>query len=357
MIGVYIHIPFCNSICSYCDFAKVYYNKKYIDKYLTSLEDEIKLRYKNEVIKSIYIGGGTPSSLDYNELKRLLEITKIFNKDNDIEFTIECNVESVSVDKLKLFKKYGINRLSIGVESFDKDIINILNRSHTKEEAIEKIKLCKKYFDNINIDLMYGITGDINKVKKDIDIFLSLDITHLSIYSLIIEDNTMLKINNYKNIDEDIEYYMYNYIENKLRDYHHYEISNYAKAGYESIHNLNYWNNGNYYGFGLSSVSYLNNYRITNTRNLNKYINGNYLDNKIYEDKKINMDNKIMLGLRKIDGINILDFNNEFDVNIFDIYNIYPLINDGCLKLDNNYLYIDHKYIYLSNEILIKILY
>ena len=354
---IYIHIPFCTSICSYCDFPKVLYNKTYINNYLDNLEKEIKKRYKNETVKSIFIGGGTPTSLSISELKRLFNIIKIFKLDNNYEFTIESNIESLSIDKIKLLKEHGINRVSLGVQSFNKDILKDLGRKHRKEDIKKIVNLLKNNsINNISIDLIYGVNNDINIVKEDIDLFLSLDIPHISCYSLIIENNTIYGINNREYIDEDIEYKMYNYIEDKLKNngYNHYEVSNYARPGYKSIHNINYWNNGSYYGFGLGAVSYINNYRITNTKNLTKYLKGEYLKDQIYENKEIRISNSLILGLRKVSGINIDSFNKEYNINILDLYNIKDLIKEEKLLINNNRLYINPKYFYLSNDILLN---
>lgn len=354
---IYIHIPFCDCICSYCDFCKILYNNKYIDNYLDNLEKEIRYRYKNELIKSIYIGGGTPSSLSYQELERLFNIIKIFKLDSNYEFTIECNVNNLDINKIKLFKDNGVNRVSLGVQSFNKEILTILNRSHIYKEVYNVINNLKNNnINNINIDLIYGVNDDIDIVKKDIDYFLSLDIPHISCYSLIIEDNTLLKINNYQNIDEDIEYEMYKYIENKLTSngYIHYEISNYAKEGYQSTHNINYWDNGSYYGFGLGSVSYIDNYRISNTKNISKYNKGIYISNREYEDMNTNMSNDMILGLRKIKGVSISKFYNKYKKDIREVFDIDDLINNKILIIDNDNMYIDSKYIYLSNQVLIR---
>lgn len=357
-MSIYIHIPFCNSICTYCDFCKILYNKKYINDYLDNLEKEIKVRYKSEIVNTIFIGGGTPSSLDDEELIRLMNIIEIFKLNDNYEFTVECNIESITENKLKIMKKYGVNRISIGVESFDNSIIKLLGRNHTKKDVYNKMGIVKRYFSNINIDLIYAAYDDINILKSDIDCFLKLDIPHISTYSLIIEDNTMLKINGMKNIDEDIDYEMYKYIEDALEknNYIHYEISNYAKNGYQSKHNLVYWNNEEYYGFGLSSTSYINNERITNTKNLRKYLNGEYLDTSVYEDKNIRMENEIMLGLRKLDGIDLDRFKEKFNVSLEDIYNIDNLISEGYLVKEDNYIKINKKYMYISNEIIVRIL-
>lgn len=358
MISVYIHIPFCSNICSYCDFSKMYYNKNYVEKYLEVLEQEIKERYNGDLVKTLYIGGGTPTSLNIKELEILFKIINIFNLDKDCEFTIEANVENLDLEKIKLFKDNKVNRVSLGVQTFNKDNLVYLNRKHTKENVFNTIKLLKENnITNINIDIIYGIDNDIDKVKKDIEYFLELDIPHISCYSLIIEDNTSLKNNNTNYIDEDIEYEMYKYIENTLEKegYIHYEISNYAKKGYKSKHNLVYWDNEYYYGFGLSSVSYIDNYRITNTRNLTKYLNGVYVLSKDYEDIEMRIDNEIMLGLRKTEGINLTKFKNKYNKDLEDIYDINVLLEDNYLIKENNYLKINKEYIYLSNSVLLKL--
>ena len=357
MLGVYIHIPFCKNICNYCDFCKVYYRTGYVSKYLESLEIEIKNRYKNELIDTIYIGGGTPSSLNIDELRRLFDIVKILKLKDEYEFTIECNIENIDEEKLKLFKEYGVNRLSFGVESFDDEILRILGRYHKKEMVVKNINLSKKYFDNINIDLIYGVNNKIDIVKKDIDMFLQLDISHVSCYSLILEENTKLYIDKYEYINQDMDRLMFDYINDKLvsNGYNHYEISNYAKEGYESKHNINYWLNGNYYGFGLSAVSYLNDYRISNTKNMNKYLNCNYISNSDYENENIRKENDLILGLRLIGGINYNLFNDKYNDNLLDKNIIKELINDELLEVDNEYLRCNYKYIYLLNDILVKI--
>lgn len=358
MLGVYIHIPFCKKICTYCDFCKMYYNKKYIIPYLDNLKKEITIRYQNELVNTIYIGGGTPSCLDNLELDYLLNILSIFKLSKDYEYTIECNIEDINIEKLKIFKKYGINRLSIGIQSFNKNNIKKLGRGHNEKLVFDNISLVKKYFKNINIDLIYGINNNLDEVKEDIDKFLKLDIPHISCYSLIIEENTKLFINKQKYIDEDIDRLMFDYINNKLvnNGYIHYEISNYAKPGYVSIHNKNYWLNGSYYGFGLSAVSYLSNHRITNTKNMTKYLNGNYIDSDIYEDIKINKENDLILGLRLIDGITISKYNNKYQDNLLDKKVIKELLNDGYLEIVNDKLRCKYIYIYLLNNILERII-
>lgn len=358
MLGVYIHIPFCIKICNYCDFCKVYYKIGYVSRYLDSLELEIKKRYKNELIDTIYIGGGTPNSLSIDKLKRLFEIIKIFKLKDKYEFTIECNIENIDKEKLELFKDNGVNRISFGVESFDKEILKILGRNHTEDMIFRNINLTKKYFDNINIDLMYGVNDNIDIVKNDINKFLKLNINHVSCYSLIIEENTKLYIDKHEYIDEDIDRLMFDYINDTLgkNGYNHYEVSNYAKLGYESLHNKNYWLNGDYYGFGLGAVSYLDGYRISNTKSMSKYLDNNYISNCEYENISRQKENDLILGLRMIKGIDYNKFNNRYEDNLLDKDIIKKLINDKLLEVCNGYLRCNYQYIYLLNDILVEII-
>lgn len=355
MKSVYIHIPFCNTICSYCDFPKVYSSVCDKKLYLETLKKEIKTNYKNEIVNTIYIGGGTPSVLSIEELKKLLEITNLFKKNTNTEFTIECNIESIDEEKLKLLKKYNVNRISIGIESFDKKIISYLGRFHTKKEAIKKIKLVKKYFNNINIDLMYAIPGQsIKSLKKDIKTYLKLKIPHISYYSLIIEPHTKLYNENTSYIDEDIDYKMYKIITKKLKKYHHYEISNFSYVGYESKHNLVYWNNEEYYGFGLGASGYINGIRYSNTKNIHKYINGDYRSEENILSELEKMQEEMFLGLRKLDGVNMEKFEKRYHQKIEEVFDIDDLLKENILIKNNGYMYINKDNIYTSNDIMIR---
>lgn len=352
-MSIYIHVPFCKNICSYCDFCKFYYNEKWVDNYLIALEKEIKEKYKNELINTIYIGGGTPTSLNIKQLKKLLQLTKLFNY-KEIEFTVETNVD-LSLDKIKLLKQYGVNRISIGVQTVNQKHLKFLNRNHTKEEVINLVNLLKQYDFNINIDLMYGMPNQtLKELEEDIDFILSLDVNHISTYSLIIEPHTKIYIDNVTNIDEDLDYQMYQLINKKLKNYVHYEISNFAKDGYYSKHNLVYWNNLEYYGFGIGASGYIESVRYDNTRSYQNYINGNYIleSHKLSKGEKI--ENEFILGFRKLEGINILDFKAKYDMNILDIDIVKRLLNEGKLSVDNCYLKINNKYIYISNTILVN---
>lgn len=352
--GVYIHIPFCKSICNYCDFCKLYYNKKWTLKYLNTLQDEIKEKYKNDNITSIYIGGGTPTSLNDLELKKLLEITKIF-KHKDIEFTCECNID-ITEEQIKLLKEYRVNRISVGIQSIDENNLKILGRYHTKKQIEEKIKLISKYIDNINVDLIYAIPNEtIETLIKDLDFLTNLPIKHISTYSLMIEPHTKLYIDNIKPIETDIDYEMYKTIEKYLtkKGFIHYEISNYAKKNYESKHNLTYWNNEYYYGFGLGASGYIDDIRYDNTTSLTKYLNKDYINNSYKLTKKESLENEFILGLRKIEGI---DKSIYKKYNIKEIKIINKLIEKGLLKQNKDKIYIDSSKLYISNSILVEII-
>ena len=212
--SAYIHIPFCNKICSYCDFSKFYNYKEFIDKYLISLEKEIKSIYKGEVLDTIYIGGGTPTVLELNDLEKLLKILNIFNKSKNIEYTIESNIDTLSKDKLDLLKKYNINRISIGIETTNNKLLKLLNRDLNKKHLEEMINYSKSIgIDNINLDLIYALPGEkMLDLKKDLEYITSLNPKHISTYSLIIEEHTVLNNLKYKSISEELDLKMYNYI-------------------------------------------------------------------------------------------------------------------------------------------------
>ena len=358
--SAYIHIPFCSKICSYCDFCKIYYSKELVDKYLIALEKEIDLLYKNEVLETIYIGGGTPSCLSIKQLEKLFIILKKLKKSKNIEYTIEGNIESTSLEKLKLYKKYGINRLSFGIETTNKKQFSFLNRNISLEDTkkiIEKARILD--FNNINLDLMYALPNEtIEDLEKDLNFLISLNVEHISTYSLIIEEHTMLYNQKVNNIKEDIDAEMYDYICKTLNKYNyiHYEISNFAKKGYYSKHNKCYWDNKNYYGFGLGSAAYINNKRINNTKNIKDYLNGKYIKEEevISDDDKI--DYEIILNLRKNEGINLIDFKNKFHKPLKKIYDYEYLVEKNFIQEKNNHLFIPEDKWYISNEIITRIM-
>lgn len=358
--SVYIHIPFCRNICSYCDFCKLLYKKDWADLYLDKLNEEILDRYLDDEIKTIYIGGGTPSCLSLSQIKKLLEICHNFHLSSQIEFTFECNLDDITEEILYLLKLNGVNRLSIGIQSFNEDNLYFLNRKHTLEEAEEKMALIRKLgFNNVNIDLMYALpTEDLSVLKKDLTMFLKLEPDHISTYSLMIEPHTMLYQKRIKPISEDMDSLMYKTIIKTLekKDYHHYEVSNFAKEGYESKHNLTYWNNEEYYGFGLGASGYIDDIRYTNTKSLKNYLDGFYHGEQEILSLKDAMDNELMLGFRKCEGISLEKFKRKFGKNMEDCYPIKPLLKNKDLKEEDGYIFIPKDKFYIMNEILLKMI-
>ncbi len=369
---LYIHIPFCDHICSYCDFYKKIAKKEIIDKYILYLEKELilKIQLLND-INIIYIGGGTPSCIGLDNLNILFNILKKYINFNNLkEFSIECNPKDINIDLINLFKQYNVNRISLGVQSFNNKKLKLLNRNHNKKIILNSLNLLKKEnFDNINIDIMYGLPNDnIGLLKNDFKYLKKFNIKHVSCYSLILEEKTIL-YNKYlkkefKLFNEDKEAKLYYQIQSFLKkhNYNQYEISNYCISGYECLYNINTWNNEHYLGIGTSSSYYIDNKRYTNIKHLDKYFNGLNNNEILYfeeteEDIESKMYEEIMLGLRKTKGISVKEFNSKYNVNIFDVFpNINFLIKNNFLEINNNFLFIPSNMLYISNTIINKIL-
>ena len=360
MKSVYIHIPFCKTICTYCDFPKLYKEEAMIDNYLNALKNEVKEYYNEEEIYTIYIGGGTPSCLNSNQLLKLKEIIDLFKFNNLEEFTFECNIEDISPDLIDYLKTLKVTRLSIGIQSFNKDKLSLLGRNADFKDALEKINLLKENnFNNINLDLIYGLPNErLSDLRMDLKKFLKLKPTHLSTYSLIIEENTILGNNRANLAENTLEYKMYQMIIKKLKKNHfnHYEISNFSLEGKSSKHNLIYWKNEEYYGFGLGAHGYIEGFRYENTRSITEYNKGNYrMDEKLLS-KQEKMENELMLGLRLIKGINIKEFHSKFKTNIQDVFPVKPLIKNKDLIYKGNNIYLNPDKLYIMNEILLKLI-
>ena len=360
MESVYIHIPFCRSICSYCDFCKMLYNGSFVTQYLNALLKEIKDRYDGEEIKTLYIGGGTPSSLSIKDLKYLFEIVRQFNLTKLEEFTFEYNLNDLNEELLQFLFDNGVNRLSIGIESFNEDKLKFMERFHSYQEACNIFKIIRNIgFTNVNVDLIYGIPGETLKdLKKDLELILKLNPDHISTYSLIVEDNTKIGIQGVVPILEELDASMYEEICDLLdvKKYEHYEVSNFALKGKKSKHNLKYWNNEEYYGFGLGASGYTNGVRYENTRSLTEYVKGNVRKNEEILSVEDKMYNELMLGFRKMEGINLKEFFIKYGVNMQEVFDLHEVLKNEELIVDGEYIYVNPEYIYVMNEILIKIL-
>lgn len=359
--ALYIHIPFCNYICSYCDFTKLQYFSFDVDPYLDALKVELE-SYDIGKLDTIYVGGGTPTSLSIDELNKLLTIIDPYISGVK-EYTFEANPDSLSLDKLKLLKKHQVNRLSIGVESTDDKVLASINRHHTFNDVIRLVQEAKEVgINNINVDLILGFPH-VSKVmlEKDIINLIKLDTSHISCYSLTVSPHTAFYINKVKAPEDDLLRDYYDMVTSKLASngFTHYEISNYAKPGYESLHNLTYWRNERYYGVGLGASGYIDNVRYTNTKNLKKYLAHQYIDNKEEVGKKDDINYQIMLNLRTTEGLDLDVFKKKFDSDLFVTKKneIQELINNKLLILRDNKLIPTYEGMMILDTILMKLFY
>lgn len=354
----YIHIPFCKKICNYCDFCKMFYDTGYVPEYLIALQEEIRTFYQGEVLDTIYVGGGTPSSLSDSELEKLFLILSFFKKSRHCEVTIEANFDSITESKLDICKKYGVNRISFGLQSTHAWILGKMGRTLDLDYVRHIISYCKKIgICNINVDLMYAFLNEnLREVEEDIRFIQSLDVPHISTYSLILEKHTKLYLEKEQSISEELDAKMYEMICSKLSNYHHYEISNFCKEGYSSRHNLCYWRNREYYGFGLGASGYLGDIRYTNTRSITHYLQKKFR----YEEEKLSiydrMEYEVILNLRTKEGISKKSFFDKYSMKLEECYHYQELVKVGYLVEDEDYLAIPEKYFYLSNEILVRLL-
>lgn len=321
--SLYIHIPFCSQICSYCDFPKLLAATGFQTRYLDALEKELFLIPNNE-LNTIYIGGGTPTSLSDMQLEGLLNfVSSRFHAKK--EYTIEANPESLTPSKIDLIKKYGINRVSLGVQSFKKESLRLLNRSHSKEDVINAVHLLQQSgIDNINLDFIFGLkeesTDDIN---ENISIASELKVKHISYYSLQIEKGTKLFKTPEVCLDDDGLADDYSFIVEKLAEkgYRRYEVSNFSVPGFESVHNLTYWHNEPYYAAGLGATSYVDGTRIKRTLNISKYLQScDAILETSHEDMADQEFNYLMLNLRLESGFSLKEFFSRYHHSFLTAY-------------------------------------
>lgn len=348
-IGIYIHIPFCLSKCFYCDFVSYSNREDMIEKYTYALCNEILQnaevlgQYK---VTTIYIGGGTPSFIDNKYICQILNtIYMVIDKSYLQEVTIECNPNSITKDKIDMYKEAGINRVSIGLQSIFNDILKTIGRAHKFEDFENALNIVNESgIDNITVDLMYPLPNlTLDRLKETVDYVCSLknkNVKHVSIYNLEVHENTKLAFllqEGYITLpDEDEEYEMYKYIKDTLENngYHRYEISNYALDGFEAIHNTRYWNQEEYLGFGVNASSFFGGARYSNIKDLDKYIDNltkntlelsdSIKDGLVDEYEELDllslMKEYVILSLRKIKGLDKQKFKSKFKKDVYDIF-------------------------------------
>ncbi len=320
--SAYIHIPFCKSKCHYCSFVS-YTDTGLKDEYIKALINEIKYYYEGDVLKTLYFGGGTPSLLSISDFQKVMRNFKVSTQ---TEITVELNPDDVDYDYLRSLYDIGINRLSFGCQTFNDDILKIINRRHTSKQVLDAVEFSKKAgFENISLDFIYGLpeqscemfTGDLEKAVK-------LDIPHISLYGLTLEKGCYFYEYCNFETDDDEQAQMYLSAVETLTNngFEHYEISNFAKPDYYSRHNMNYWDNGEYYGFGVAAHGYKNRARYGNKTDLKEYLENptEHEGEKFVTDTQM-LEEEIFLGFRRMSGIDVSQINAKFNIDFDEEYN------------------------------------
>ena len=353
--SVYIHIPFCLKKCAYCSFLSGI-NPSYKSIYIDKLILEIKNFYKGKILETLYFGGGTPSLLDPFEIKKILDC---FNFQN-CEITLEMNPKTADLDKLKAFFDIGINRISLGVQSFDDEILKIAGRIHNSYDAIkciENIELAG--FKNFSIDLMYGLpTQTLEIWQNTLNIAKKLAPPHISLYGLKIERDCDFYLNPPKDLpDDDMQADMHELALDSFKNYYHYEFSNFAKEkSFCSRHNLTYWNIKPYWGFGIGAAGFVNNRRYENEVDIEKYIKDPTAQKKFYKTNLL--EEHIFLGFRKLEGINVEEINKIFSIDFNKKYapQLKKFISSEHIQKTSQGYKLTKKGILLSNSVLCEFL-
>ncbi len=370
--GVYIHIPFCHQICNYCDFNKFYFKNQPVDEYIEALGKEMALATQKNPesfrhIETIFLGGGTPTALSPQQLDKLLTLIRTYIPMNCVtEFTSEANPDELSAEKLQVLFEGGVNRLSMGVQSFDQGLLQKIGRTHSNEHVYETIALAKKIgFQNISIDLMYGLPGQTMAQWKDsLEKALALHLPHFSAYSLIVEPKTIF-YNQYAKgklllPTEDLEADMYDVLmqQMELHGLQQYEISNFAKPGYHSEHNKIYWDNDEYAGFGAGAHGYLAGVRYSNHGPLKKYMETVFAGElPIVHEHEVSQAEKreeqMFLGLRKTEGVKHKIYEEKLKVPIVAHYDsvLKELVSKGLLEHDDVGVRLTRKGRFVGNEV------
>ncbi|WP_160670822.1 radical SAM family heme chaperone HemW [Clostridium sp. C8-1-8] len=366
-IALYVHIPFCKQKCFYCDFHSFQGIENIMDRYTDALIAEINRKAHKYEIKTIFIGGGTPTYLHLNLFEKLLKCIGALKLSEDVEYTVECNPGTLSDEILEIMKENKVNRLSIGLQACQDNLLKVIGRIHNYKEFEENYYLARsKGFSNINIDLMYGLPGQkVQHWEESLKEIVKLKPEHISAYSLIVEEDTVFyrwyEQNKLNLPSEDEEREMNELTHTLLKEagYKQYEISNYAKINRECRHNLVYWNMEDYLACGTGASSYINGTRYKNLSNLNKYMEA--MENNLEEYEEViensredNIEEFIFMGLRKLDGISEEDFKHRFGTAIEDIFYdvIKKHIEEELLIRENGRIYLSKKGIELSNYVM-----
>lgn len=375
-LGLYVHIPFCVSKCYYCNFNSYTGLDNLKEDYIKAIVEEIMAfssKVKDYEITTIYIGGGTPSCMDNSAIEDIVSVIKNnYNVSSNAEISIEANPNSITQDKAIKWQSAGVNRVSIGLQSADDNLLKLINRPHTKKDYLNAIKCLKKAgFKNLNTDIMLGLPNQsMKQVKDTLKLVLKTGISHISAYSLILEENTKLyeKVNNNELSlpSEEEVVNMYDYVLKTLRKHkiHRYEVSNFSKKGSECKHNLNCWNMVEYVGFGVGANSFLNNIRWGNIVGVQQYINNvnsglsvvEFEENQKLEDL---FDEYIMLKLRTLDGINLDKIKNEYNIDLIKekSVEINNMIKYGLINIENEYLKATDEGFKVLNQIILDLVY
>lgn len=369
--SVYLHIPFCNRICPYCDFNKYVLKGQPVYEYLEALQKEMKVtiaKHPSEQIQTIFVGGGTPTALDSEQMKIFLDaIQEYFQPQSaDLEFSMEANPESVDAEKLRIMKEGGVNRLSFGVQTFEPELLRKIGRMHDQEDVYRSLRLAKEAgFNNISIDLMFGLPNQtLEMLDRTLDIAFTLDIPHFSVYSLKVEEgtffHTLYKKDKLPLPSEEEEVKMYEHlIERMIKErYSQYEISNFARPGYESKHNLTYWRNEEYYGLGAGAHGYVAGIRHVNAGLVQEYIRlVHEQDTPYIETHQVTpleaMEEMMFMGLRIQEGVSKQKFYEKHQIQLEDAYGseIKDLLERQLLQTDGVRYYLTHRGIFLGNEV------
>lgn len=363
--SAYVHIPFCTQICYYCDFSKVFIKNQPVDSYLEHLLEEFQ-SYDIQKLRTLYIGGGTPTALSSPQLEVLLNgLTKNLDLSALEELTIEANPGDLDADKIAVLKNSAVNRVSLGVQTFDNKMLKKIGRSHLEKDIYENIDRLKLAgFDNISIDLIYALPGQtMEQVKENVAKAIGLDIPHMSLYSLILENHTVfmnrMRRGKLPLPKEELEAEMFEYIIAELEraGFEHYEISNFSKSGFESRHNLMYWDNAEYYGIGAGASGYVNGIRYKNHGPIRHYLSavedGNARITEEHLSQKEQMEEEMFLGLRKKSGVSMARFEEKFGRSFDELYGeiVRDLVQKGLMQIEGDRVRMTKRGLFLGDTV------